>query len=537
MKRWVWLLLLATLSGCARAQPERGWLYSAGDWAVPPAYHGNPWAPGGVGVAASYVYEPLFFFVPEGNRFLPRLGERFEEGPDRITVHLKRGVRWHDGHPFTSRDVECTFLLGRLKNLEVWEYLDRLDCPDEHTVVFRFRRRSPVNRLRALTEPITSAQHLFGRFAERGEELTRARQVLFREHPELPVGTGPFRLTRVTPSDMQLDRFEGYHGVNRLKGVRLVRWGRNEVVWSYLYSGGVDAISPACPYDLARAVLRRNPQMRLVTPSDLSEMGLLLNCRHPFLRDVRVRRALAHLLDRDQIRTIACTMGVTVQDTNLGLVQSQAPLWLSPEALARTPRTPHDPGLARQLLREAGVRLEKPLEIMAPSGFTDLALLAEVAAAQMQAAGLPARVRLVPGELYASFLQDGRFDLAASFGSQMGRWVHPSVSLSRFFYNDAPLTAGAGLPRVRQGMDTHDMVVRLLRETDPARSRELVERLTLANSRDLPFLPCFEKRLMIFVQDGVRVSGWPAADDPMWSAAPLGVESLYCAMVVEGLLR
>lgn len=57
MKR-VWLILLLLLA-CAPAPDEQGWFTSAGDWAVPPAYHGNPWAPGGVGVAGAYVYEPL----------------------------------------------------------------------------------------------------------------------------------------------------------------------------------------------------------------------------------------------------------------------------------------------------------------------------------------------------------------------------------------------------------------------------------------------------------------------------------------------
>lgn len=518
-----WLLILLLLA-CARAPDDRGWFTSAGDWAIPPAYHGNPWAPGGVGVAASYVYEPLFFYVPETDAFLPRLGCDFQEAPDgTLTVHLEPRARWHDGRPFTSRDVVCTFELGKLKNLDIWTYLDRIEPVDERTVVFHWKKASPINRLRALTEPITSAEHLFGGYVVQGD-LDKARQVLFAEHPPRPIGTGPFRLTRVTASDMELERFPDYPRELQVKGVRLVRWGRNEVVWSYLFAGEVDALSSACPHDLAEEVLRRNPGMRLITPSDFSEMGILINTRRPPFDKLENRRALAGALDRDQIRQIAATDSLTVRG-NYSLVQAQR--WVDPSFLRSLPLAP-----SAKL-----PRADRPLEIMAPSGFTDLALLAEVASAQMTRAGLKTEVRLVPGELYSAWMLDGNFDLAASFGAQLGRWVHPSVALARFFYRQAPLQAGAGLPIERDGVDTHALVERLGLETDPQKSRKLTETLLRFNARDIPFIPIFEKRLMIFVQDGRRVSGWPGENDPIWSAAPLGVEALYCQLLIQGAVR
>lgn len=526
MKR-VWLILLLLLA-CAPAPDEQGWFTSAGDWAVPPAYHGNPWAPGGVGVAGAYVYEPLFFFVPATNELLPRLATHYHESADgTLTVRLRKDARWHDGKAFTSLDVKTTFEVGKLKNLEIWTYLDRIETPDHGTVVFHWKQSSPMNRLRALTEPITSAEHLFAKFVAQGD-LNEARQVLFAEHPPLPIGTGPFRVTRVTASDMQLDRFPDYYRDLQVKGVRLVRWGRNEVVWSYLFGGEVDALSPACPHDLAEEILKRNEGMRLVTPSDFSEMGLLINTRRKPFDKLEARQALASTLDRDQIRQIAATDSLTIEGTNLGLVQPER--WLTEAFLQSLPTTPFKP--SRLTLEQ-----DRPVEIMAPSGFTDLALLAEVASAQMSRAGLKAEVRLVPGELYNSWLLDGNFDLAATFGPQLGRWVHPSVALNRFFYRDATLQAGAGLPIVRDGLDTHEVVEALGLETDPVKSRQLVQTLVARNASDLPWIPCFEKRLMIFVLDGKRVQGWPAQDDPIWSAAPLGVEALYCQLLVQGTVR
>ena len=72
---------------------------------------------------------------------------------------------------------------------------------------------------------------------------------------------------------------------------------------------------------------------------------------------------------------------------------------------------------------------------------------------------------------------------------------------------------------------------------DPNRARELTGLLARQQNESVSFIPCFEKRLMVFVQNGPRLEGWPAEDSPLWSAAPLGVERLYCSLAVQGYLR
>jgi len=315
-----------------------------------------------------------------------------------------------------------------------------------------------------------------------------------------------------------------------LKGVRIARWGRNEVIWSYLYAGQLDAISPACPYDVAQEILRRNPALSVRKPSDMNEMGLVINCREKPLRDLSFRQGLAYALDRDAIRQLACPAGDTSEGLSLGVVPSQAAEWMGPQFSAGLTRYSYNPEKARQLLQNPG----RELEIMAPAGFTDLALLAEAAASQLNKVGVPAAVRLVQGELYAQLLNEGKFDIAAVFGAQMGPTVHPSTSEGRFFANDAQLEKASGLPRTGQGPD---WVSELRLSMDPKRTRELTGLLARKQNESVSFIPCFEKRLMVFVQDGPRVEGWPGPESPLWSAAPLGVERLYCSLAVQGYLK
>lgn len=541
MRLLLWLLSLVVLAGCRTTAPRAGVFCTAGEWDIPPAFHGNPWAPGGVGVARRFTYESLFDYTPATKHYFPRLATAFEETPDRLTVHLRRNATWHDGAPFTSKDVEATFLVGYIGSFEIWHYLQRIDTPDPYTVVFHWKRRSPTNTLLTLTEPITTAEHLFRpniaairTLRDRGEprnftDETVAREVLFQERPRLPVGTGPFRLTRVTASDMVLERFAGYYlPTPTVKSVHIARWGRNEVVWSYLYAGQLDAISPACPYDVAQEILKRQPAIRVVTPSDNNEMGLVLNTRQAPLNDREFRRWLTAALDRDSIRRLACTAGDTSPPRSLGIVPSQADEWLG-KGWARTLQTyEYDPNLAKQPPRVSG-----PLQIMAPSGFTDLALLSEAAASQLTRLGVPTEVRLVQGELYTSLMQEGRFDIAAVFGAQMGRTVHPSTSYGRFFAPDAQLEKASGVPNPAAA----ELVNQLRTAMDPKETQALCRQLSRLQNDSLTFIPCFEKRLMVFVQDGPGVTGWPAADSPLWSAAPLSVESLYCSLMVRGLVR
>ncbi len=73
----------------------------------------------------------------------PGLADRWDI-PDALTYifHLHKGVKFHDGRPLTSRDVKWTFdslLQGKIRSTKaaVYRFVDRVEAPDEYTVVFR----------------------------------------------------------------------------------------------------------------------------------------------------------------------------------------------------------------------------------------------------------------------------------------------------------------------------------------------------------------------------------------------------------------
>ncbi|MEQ8169337.1 MAG: hypothetical protein ABRQ38_10600 [Candidatus Eremiobacterota bacterium] len=56
-------------------------------------------------------------------------------------------------------------------------------------------------------------------------------------------------------------------------------------------------------------------------------------------------------------------------------------------------------------------------------------------------------------------------------------------------------------------------------------------------NENLPFISCYEKRILFFTLDGRRVTGWPGENDDIWNSAPGNLEGFYCTLIVTGRLK
>src|SRR5574337_1792594 len=78
----------------------------------------------------------------------------WQDAGKTLVFHLRRGVKWHDGQPFSSKDVKHTFDVvreapeasGKLRvnPRKLWyENLVYIEAPDPDTVIFRLKRPQP----------------------------------------------------------------------------------------------------------------------------------------------------------------------------------------------------------------------------------------------------------------------------------------------------------------------------------------------------------------------------------------------------------
>jgi len=296
------LLLALATSACWADRPARdaGTLVAAiatDPGQLNPAITTN----GSVHTAAGLLYDGLIA-LDDSLRPTPALAVRWEieAGGARYRFHLRRGVRWHDGRPFTAADVKFTFeqLLLRFHartRASMSTALASIAAPDDSTVVFHFRRPyAPLLQQLDVSEAPILPAHLFAV----GDPL---------RHPAnlSPVGTGPFRFVSYAPHGeiRYAANREYFLGAPVLSAVVLRVIPDNDTQVAALEAGEVDWLF-AVPGP-ARQLLSANPRIRIFS-SGLSPGGsncittLGFNLDRPWSRDIRVRKAIAHAVNRPQ---------------------------------------------------------------------------------------------------------------------------------------------------------------------------------------------------------------------------------------------
>jgi peptide/nickel transport system substrate-binding protein len=209
-----------------------------------------------------------------------------------ITYHLRHGVRWHDGAPFTSADVAYTqrATMDPVNNATVRQPNDRvvrLDTPDPYTVIVHLARPYAPFVTEWNAAGIIPA-HLLQR-------LPNVNAIPFNSSP---VGTGAFRLVRwdhgrelvLAAND---DYFDGRPKLRR-------------IIFSFLPNDTTAAIALRThaidwhfePGISAMHLFDGDPDVRIERFDAETFDGVFMNVTRPALADVRVRRAIGLSIDR-----------------------------------------------------------------------------------------------------------------------------------------------------------------------------------------------------------------------------------------------
>ena len=103
---------------------------------------------GPIGLVAPKIYEGLFDYDNDG-QIVHVLAASHTVSNDgkTVTFNLRKGVKWHDGKPFTSDDVAFT-VMNVLKKFHPrgpnsFREVTRIDTPDSHTAIFKLRKPAP----------------------------------------------------------------------------------------------------------------------------------------------------------------------------------------------------------------------------------------------------------------------------------------------------------------------------------------------------------------------------------------------------------
>lgn len=270
-------------------------------------------------------------------KIVPCLAESWQVAPDNVTYtfKLRQNARFHDGTPFTSEQVKFSFERAVAPDStnaqrQLFAPIAEIATPDPATVVIKLKQ--------------PTALFLYG--LAWGDAIIVAQQSAAGNKTN-PVGTGPFKFVRWNRGDrLELERFDGYWGEKPALAKATFRFIADpQAQLASLLAGDVDAqTNLAAPEAVAQ--LKANPKLKVSFGKTEGEVILGTNNAKPPFNDLRVRQAIAHVLDR---KTIA--LGVYGFDVDL-IGSHFSPL--HPAYIDLTNTYPVDIAKAKALLAQAG---------------------------------------------------------------------------------------------------------------------------------------------------------------------------------------
>jgi peptide/nickel transport system substrate-binding protein len=301
---------------------------------------------------------------PSLQSIVPELATSWSWSDDgkSLTFTLRGGVKWHDGKPFTARDVRCTWdmLLGRsdakfrTNPRKAWYHnVDGVTADADDTASFHLKRPQPA-LLALLASGLTPIYPCHVAPAQ------------MRQHP---IGTGPVKFVEFKPNEsIKVTRNPDYWKPGRpyLDAVEYpIITNRSTAMLAFI-SGKVDM---TFPYDVMVPVLREVAGQAPQAHCELQPTGvarsLLVNRNAPPFDNPDIRLAMALSLDRQAFIDI-----LSQGEDKIGGVMLPVPdgVWGMPADMLKT-LPGYDPDVAksraeaRRLMERAGYGPDKRLKI------------------------------------------------------------------------------------------------------------------------------------------------------------------------------
>ena len=349
------------------------------------------------------------------------LAERWDVSRDgrTITFHLRKGVEWHDGSPFTADD--CLFTYQRLIDPKVAtpygsSYMDvaKAETVNRHT--FRVTYKEPFSPALESWSMGVIPKHLLA-----GKDINT--DAFNRK----PVGTGPYKLKEwIAGQKIVLEAneryFEGRPNIDQYI-YRIIP--DSSTMFQELLSGGVDFMGLNPLQYLRKSETRRikeNYRKFRYPANAYTYMGY--NLKNPLFTDKKVRQALAYAIDRQSIID-GVLMGIGRPCTGPFSYVSWA---YNPQVKPY----PYDPVLAKSMLEEAGWKdvngdgiLEKDgrpfhFTILTNQGNGERIRASEIIQQNFKKAGIDAKIRVMEWQAFLEQIDKRSFD-AIVLGWSMSR--------------------------------------------------------------------------------------------------------------------
>ncbi|MEO0278183.1 MAG: ABC transporter substrate-binding protein [candidate division WOR-3 bacterium] len=523
--------------------PREETLYYAGfQWGPPASFNpfsSNPAWPVAPGNNYELVYETLFAYNLLTGRMDPILGESYKwVSLFSLEVKLRKGTKWQDGTPLTSKDVVYTFQLGKKYSLyfsPLWNFITDVKAKDDSTIIITLNKERPHKKRveTFLGQILIVPQHIWSKIDTDEKNL----KAYFNEKP---VGSGPYKLLYYSPEQIVIERDDNYWGIPYFgkpapKYIVHPIFKSNDAGNLALEKGEVDLSQQFCPEiwkmwevkKLPISTWYRKPPYHI--PASMPSLWINVN-KYP-LSLPQVRRALAFAINYPKIAEIAMSRYSDVVKSSLILPVGPESKYFVAEDVEQY-GWKYDPKKAVEILEKElkakkgpdgiyvlpdGTRLG-PFIAECPYGWTDWMTSLEIVAESARAVGIDIRTQFPDAPVAYDHRMTGNFDLVmwTPAGGQS-----PSHPYLRFY----EVMEIRGVPPIGQtaywnfGRYSNKLVSALLDSAAKAENEEklkdIYRRLNQIFMKDIPIIPLEYRPWYFYQYNETYWTGFPNEDNPI----------------------
>lgn len=315
--------------------------------------------------------------IDKNGRVIPGLAKSWTVSDDQktYTFSLRQGVKFQDGTDFDSGDVKWTFEdnaseKSTNKRKKYFTNMASIETPDPYTVRITLKEARPT--------------FLFNMGETTAVVVGPESAATNNTHP---IGTGPYEFSKWVKGDsVTLVKSKSYRDPGSIKINKVTFKFINDASAQVaaLLSGDVDVFPNFDPKNMAQ--FKANPDFVVLEGTTEGETILSTNNKSPKLKDIRVRQAIAHAINRQEIIDGAMFGAGTPIGSHF------APH--NPDYIDLTNTYPYDPAKAKELLKEAGYPngLTLSLKLPPPSYARDGG---QIVAAQLAKVGIKCNIENV----------------------------------------------------------------------------------------------------------------------------------------------
>ncbi len=368
--------------------------------------------------------------APDG-KLSPALAEKWER-LDGLTwkFELRKGVKFHNGNDFNAADVKFTF--ERMKDpqysklLNIANSIAAIETPDDYTVIFKTVKPVPW-----------FAETMHQNFIV---DMESSKDRDDGDYNTKPIGTGAYKFVEwVKGSYVSMAANEDYwEGAPKYKTVEIRPITEEATRFAALAGKQADIVN-GVPVTLIERI-EKMPHVDLISrPARRAIYMDISNKPGTPFADIRVRKAIAHAINEDEI----------IEKVMRGQATATAQVPDAPTVgyLPGLQRLPYDPALAKKLLAEAGYPDGFAITVAGPNDrYVNDEKICEAVAKYLSKIGLKVNLDAKPKSIFFDELSEykhrfyliGWFDGSYDFGRSAEKLLHtPDKDKGMGAYNGA----------------------------------------------------------------------------------------------------